>query len=427
MKYYLIAGETSGDLHAANLIKAIKLIDHEAQFRGWGGDRMAAQGVDIVKHIRELAFMGFAEVIANLGTILSNLSFCKKDILQYKPEAVILVDYPGFNLRIAEFLHTQGIKVIYYISPQVWAWKKSRVHKIRKVVDKLLVILPFEKDFYSNYGVDAEFIGHPLLDELNESHLIKDLNTAGTDLPYKNDLSQPQTSVGSKEQKAAPEAGRSSLKSEKTVSAISNQSTPVSDNVKPEQIKIALLPGSRKQEISKVLPEMLRVIPNFPGVKFTIAGVSTIGESFYREITGTLPIDIVMNDTYKLLTSSTAALVTSGTATLETALIGIPEVVCYKGGWLSYTIARQLVKVKYISLVNLIMDRVVVKELIQNDLNRENLAEELNNLINNHDYREKMLDNYRELRNKLGGSGASARAAESIYNFLNLRINLITT
>lgn len=383
MKYYIIAGEASGDLHASNLIKGLKVIDQDAQFRGWGGDRMSAQGTEIVKHIRELAFMGFAEVIANLGTILSNLKFCKKDILQYKPDAVILVDYPGFNLRIAEFLHTQGIRVIYYISPQVWAWKKSRVHKIKKVVDKLLVILPFEKDFYSTYGVDAEFIGHPLLDELNESHLIKDLNYLYPNLPDKGDSSLQQI--------------------------------------------IALLPGSRKQEISKVLPEMLRVIPDFPGVKFTIAGVSTIGESFYREITGNLAIDIVMNDTYRLLTSSTAALVTSGTATLETALIGIPEVVCYKGGWLSYTIARQLVKVKYISLVNLIMDRVVVKELIQNDLNRKNLTQELNNLINNLDYRTKMLADYRELRKKLGGSGASERAAESIYNFLNLRTNLITT
>ncbi len=363
MKYYIIAGEVSGDLHGSNLVKALSRVDKNAEFRGWGGDLMSANGVVLVKHIRDLAFMGFVEVVVNLSTILSNLKFCKNDIQTYKPDAVILIDYPGFNLQIAKFLHNQGIRTIYYISPQIWAWKKSRVHTIKRVVDKMLVILPFERDFYKTYDIDAEFTGHPLLDALP-------------------DLSEEIISMPNK------------------------------------KVIVALLPGSRKQEIKKVLPVMLSVTNDFPEVVFTIAGVSSIGESFYRKLMGSAPAKIVMNQTYDLLKQSRAALVTSGTATLEAALIGVPEVVCYKASWLSVAIARKLIKVKYISLVNLIMNRLVVKELIQNELNRQTLRGELNNMLNNNKYRDDMIDGYKELRKVLGGKGASDRAASSIFEFL---------
>jgi lipid-A-disaccharide synthase len=363
MKYYIIAGEPSGDLHGANLVYALKQVDPDAEFRGWGGDKMEEQGATIVKHYRDLAFMGFVEVAANIRTILSNLSFCKRDITQYGPDAVILIDYPGFNLQIAKFLHARNIKTIYYISPQVWAWKKSRVHTIKKVVDKLLVILPFEHDFYKTYDVNAEFVGHPLLDALPE---------------YK----------------------------------------PAAAYTMNKKSVVALLPGSRRQEISKVLPVMLSVVKDFPEADFVIAGVPSIGESYYKEFTKDHNVKVVMNDTYNLLARARAALVTSGTATLETALIGVPEVVCYKAGSLSYAIARRLVKVKYISLVNLIMDKPVVKELIQHELNRQTLRGELNNLLNNQKYRDTMFAQYSELRKVLGGKGASQRAAAGIYNYL---------
>lgn len=364
MKYYIIAGEVSGDLHGSNLVKALKQVDSDAEFRGWGGDMMEENGTVLVKHIRELAFMGFVEVIANIRTILSNISLCKKDILNYNPDAVIFIDYPGFNLQIAKFIHEKGIKSIYYISPQIWAWKKSRVFTIKRVIDKMLVILPFEKEFYKNYQVEAEFTGHPLLDAL------PDQREAAVYMP----------------------------------------------NIKAQ---VALLPGSRKQEIRKVLPVMLSIIRDFPEADFTIAGVPSIGEQFYKRFIGDIPVGIVMNKTYELLAQSRAALVTSGTATLETALIGVPEVVCYKASWLSVAIARKLIKVKYISLVNLIMDKLVVKELIQGELNRQTLRGELNNMLTNNKYREDMFNGYNELRKVLGGKGASSRAAESIYQLLN--------
>lgn len=364
MKYYIIAGEVSGDLHGSNLVKALKQVDSNAEFRGWGGDMMEGNGTVLVKHIRDLAFMGFVEVAANIRTILSNLSLCKKDIIDYKPDAVILIDYPGFNLQIAKFVHEKGIKTIYYISPQIWAWKKSRVHTIKKVVDKMLVILPFEKEFYKAYEVEAEFTGHPLLDAL------PDQREAAVSMPNK-------------------------------------------------KAQVALLPGSRKQEIRNVLPVMLSIIKDFPEAEFTIAGVPSIGDNFYRKFMTNLSVNIVMNETYELLARSRAALVTSGTATLETALMGVPEVVCYKASWLSVAIARKLIKVKYISLVNLIMDKMVVKELIQEELNRQTLRGELNNMLTNNKYRDDMFNGYNELRKVLGGKGASIRAAASIYQFLN--------
>lgn len=366
MKYYLIAGEASGDLHGSNLIREIKKLEPEAEFRAWGGDRMASEGAVVVKHYRDLAFMGFLEVVANIRTIYSNLRFCKKDIIQYKPDAVILIDYPGFNLEIAKFLKTKSIKVIYYISPQVWAWKKSRVYTIKKVVDKLLVILPFEREFYHEFGIDAEFTGHPLLDAL-------------------------------------PEKQASDV--------FMHDHRPV----------VALLPGSRKQEIRKVLPVMLSVVADFPEAEFVIAGVSTIGAKYYSRMVKEMSVKIQFDKTYDLLMRSRAALVTSGTATLETALIGVPEVVCYKAGLASYAIARRLIKVKFISLVNLILDKQVVKELIQNELNRQTVRGELNNLLNNQKYRETMLSDYKALRDTLGGKGASSRAAYSIHDFLTTK------
>lgn len=372
MKYYIIAGEASGDLHAANLMKSLKQLDQSSEFRCWGGNLMEKQGGEIVKHYRDLAFMGFAEVLANLGTILSNIKFCKQDILETNPDAIILVDYPGFNLRIAEFAHQNGFKVLYYISPQVWAWKKSRVYKIKKFVDRLFVILPFEKTFYSRYNVEVDFVGHPLLDMIDN-------------LPA-NDPSQFRVNY-----------------------ALSDK--PI----------IALLPGSRKQEIRKMLAVMLSVIPDFPDFEFIVAGAPSIEKEFYSEILEGNPVKLIEGQTHSLLQNAFAALVTSGTATLETALFEVPEVVCYKSSFISYTIANQVVDksiIKYISLVNLIMDREVVKELIQTDFTQNKLAQELILITTDQKNRLRMLDDFKQLKNKLGGGGASQKTAEKIVRLL---------
>ncbi len=371
MKYYIIAGEASGDLHASNLMKAMKTEDSHADFRFWGGDLMEAQGGKLVKHYRDLAFMGFAEVLLNLRTILKNISFCKEDLLRSQPDVLILVDYPGFNLRIAEFAKKKGIKVIYYISPQVWAWKQSRVHKIKKSVDKMLVILPFEKDFYAQFGMDVDFVGHPLLDAL----------------------------VGEKEQ--------------------SRKDFLLGNKLEDKPI-VALLPGSRKQEVSKMLGIMLHVVDQFPTIQFVVAAVGSLPANFYKGIIGDKAVKILQDQTQNILKNAAAALVTSGTATLETALIGAPEVVCYKGNWFSYQIAKRVIHVKYISLVNLIMDREVVKELIQEELNVKNLTRELNQLLNNEQVKLKLQTDYTELKEKLGQSGASERAAKIIVDFTKL-------
>jgi lipid-A-disaccharide synthase len=364
MNYYIIAGEASGDLHASNLMKELKLLDTAADFRCWGGDLMKQQGAHLVKHYRDLAFMGFTEVLMNLRTILKNIEFCKKDILTYKPDVLILVDYPGFNLRIAEFAKSNHFKVFYYISPQVWAWKQSRVFKIKAVVDRMFVILPFEKEFFKKFDYEVDFVGHPLLD---------------------------------------------------AVTTFSEKGDNVVTSDKP---LIALLPGSRKQEIDSMLPLMLRMQKHFPAYQFVIAGAPSQGEAIYKhhidETSKSLPevnkVKIVFNRTYALLQQSHAALVTSGTATLETALFRVPEVVCYRGGAISYAIAKRLVKVKFISLVNLIMDREIVKELIQNDLNEVNLKDELNKLLTPSS-RKRMLEDYEELKIRLGGTGASKKTA----------------
>lgn len=364
MKYYIIAGEASGDLHASNLVKSLTKLDPNTELYGWGGELMAGAGVKLEKHIKDLAFMGFAEVVMNLKTILGNINFCKKDILTKKPDVLILIDYPGFNLRIAKWAKEQKIPVCYYISPQIWAWHESRVHQIKKNVDLMLVILPFEQAFYRKYDYHVTFVGHPLLDVV------------------------PKIQV------------------------------PVltSDGKGP---LIALLPGSRKQEICRILPIMLKVTTRFPDYRFAIACAPAIPEGFYDAFLKDYPrVERFTGKTYDLLSQAYSALVTSGTATLETALFNVPQVVCYKGEQLSYMIATKLITIKYISLVNLVMEKEVVKELIQHHMTAENLSAELMK-INQSDERFRILNDYAELRKKLGDSGASGRAAEAIFQFIH--------
>ena len=367
MKYYIIAGEASGDLHGSNLIGEMQKLDKDANFRCWGGDLMLSKGANIVKHYRDLAFMGFLEVVTNLRIIFKNIEFCKSDIIAYKPDLLILIDYPGFNLRIAEFAHVNNIKVVYYISPQIWAWKQSRVVKIRENVDKMLVILPFEKEFYNKFNYAVDFVGHPLLDAIGR-------NTESDQFFRKN-------------------------------------------NSLNEKKIIALLPGSRKQEISVMLPLMLEAVSTFKDYQVVVAGAPSIQQSFYDQFMNRNE-RLVQNQTYELLKQTEAALVTSGTATLETALFEVPEVVCYKGNLFSYYIAKKLIKVKYISLVNLIMDRLIVKELIQKELNIKSIRIELSRLLENQEYRKEMVTAFRSLKDKLGGQGASKRAAALICSLV---------
>ena len=369
MKYYLIAGEASGDLHGANLMRALQQIDPEAEFRFWGGDRMEAVGGKLIKHYRDLAFMGFWEVVTNLRTILRNIDFCKRDITQYQPDALIFIDYPGFNMRIAKWAKEIGIPTHYYISPQIWAWKENRIKAIKRDVDAMYVILPFEKDFYEEkHQYPVHFVGHPLLDAIA----------------------------------ARKEVSEEVFKRE---------------NGLDERPIIALLPGSRKQEIAKMLSVMLSVVGSYHQYQFVIAGAPSLGYDFYKQFIKEENVHFVSGKTYDLLSHAHAALVTSGTATLETALFRVPEVVCYRGNWISYQIAKRVISLKYISLVNLIMDAPVVTELIQGDLNTRNLKTELNKLLNP-DYREKLLNNYEALREKLGKEGASERTAQAIYTSL---------
>ncbi len=368
MKYYLIAGEASGDLHGANLLHHLKKQDAAASFRCWGGDLMKDEGAELVKHYRDLAFMGFLEVIKNLKTILLNIDFCKKDILEYAPDVLVLIDYPGFNFRIAEFAKQKGIKVVYYISPQVWAWKQSRVKKIKRDVDLMLVILPFEKEFYKKFEMDVKFVGHPLLDAIAKFKLRENRDRLQLNLP----------------------------------------------NDKP---LIALLPGSRKQEIDVMLPIMLSVVDSFPEYRFVIAGAPGQTSQVYAQHIGNKDINLIFGETYPLLNKAHAALVTSGTATLETALFKVPEVVCYKGSYVSYMIAKQLIKIKYISLVNLIMDRFVVTELIQEELNRKNIEIELRKILTGSG-RDKMMHDFNELERILGGPGASEQVAIAIVELI---------
>ncbi len=376
MKYYIIAGEASGDLHGANLIKELKKMDAIADIRCWGGDKMQDAGATLIKHYKELAFMGFVEVVKNLRTIFRNLAFCKTDILNNKPDALILIDYPGFNLRIAAWAKKQGIKVIYYISPQVWAWKESRVKGIKKNVDKMLVILPFEKEFYKKWDFDVDYVGHPLVQVIDDFiNVQKEQEQIGNIAPF-----------------------------------IEDNNSPV----------IALLPGSRQQEILKKLPIMLQVTEKFPDYHFVVAKAPGIENSFYDNLLAPYKnVSAVVNKTYQLLWACKAALVTSGTATLETALFAVPEVVCYKGNAVSFQIAKMLITIKYICLVNLIMDKEVVKELIQQELTVENIALELKKILSDAEKQAQLNRDYAALRNLLSrGGDASSNAAKIIYKFL---------
>ncbi|HRI20354.1 MAG TPA: lipid-A-disaccharide synthase [Panacibacter sp.] len=383
MKYYIIAGEASGDLHGSNLIKEMMLLDAAANIRCWGGDLMQHTGATVVKHYRHLAFMGFAEVIMNLPTIFKNLSFCKEDIQQFQPDVIVLIDYPGFNLRIADWAKKQGFKVVYYISPQVWAWKENRVKKMKRCIDKMLVILPFEKEYFSNkWNWNVEYVGHPLA-EVIENYINQNKSANSNENIHHSPFTlHPQASYNK----------------------------PI----------IALLPGSRKQEILKKLPIMLQVSKAFPQYHFIVAQAPGQEDSFYHEMLQPYSnVSSVKNETYHLLLKSQAALVTSGTATLETALFGVPEVVCYKGSNISYQIAKRLLTIKYISLVNLIMDKFVVKELIQNELTAANLQRELLLILTNDKRVAEIKTDYAALKKLLSqGGNASAKAAASIYRFL---------
>jgi lipid-A-disaccharide synthase len=370
VKYYLIAGEASGDLHGSNLMKGLIEADEAAELRFFGGDLMLSQGGRLVKHYREMAFMGVWEVIKNLRRIKANLKFCKQDILEYKPDVLILIDYPGFNLRMAEFAHARGIRVFYYISPKVWAWKESRVTKIKQTVDKMFVIFPFEVDFYHGHGMEVHFAGNPLLDAIEDHKKNKD------------SVSHFRESNGL-------------------------DSRPI----------VALLAGSRVQEIERCLPEMREVAKTFPGFQFVIAGAPSIGLDVYKPWIAGYPVSLVYQQTYDLLANSAAAVVTSGTATLETALFNVPQVVCYKTSPFTYHVGKWFVKIRYFSLVNIIMGREVVKEFLQFNL-KESIERELDEILHNAAYRNDILSGYKELADISGGYGASSRVASLMVSFL---------
>ena len=367
MKYYLVAGEASGDMHGANLMKELKKLDAQAEFRFFGGDLMKAEGGTLVKHYANMAFMGFFEVAANLRTIFKNLAFCKFDIANYHPDVLILIDFPGFNLKIAAFAKQNNLPVYYYISPKVWAWNQQRVLKIKKVVDHLFCILPFEVDFYKKWGMQVDYVGNPLLDAV-----------AG----FKPDADFFKT-----------------------------------NNLDPNKKIIALLPGSRKQEINYLLPDMIAVADEFAGYQFIIAGAPSFTAEFYQQYLNGKPIPVIFNATYDILKNAHAAVVASGTATLEAALFHVPQVVVYKGNPVSITIARIVIRIKYISLVNLIMNGSIVKELIQQDCSPQKISTELDLILNNKTFRQTMLDNYQQLDENMGEPGASAKTAALIVKY----------
>ena len=371
MKIYIIAGEASGDLHGSNLMKALLRQNPSIDFRFWGGDKMTAIAGEPVKHIKDLAFMGFLEVILNLRTILKNIKICQSDVEKFKPDALVLIDYPGFNLRIAEFAKARNIKVLYYVSPQIWAWKEKRGFKIKRIVDELYCILPFEKEFYKRFDMDVHYVGHPLVDAIME---------------YKTN-------------------------------AISQQDFITACDLDERPI-LALLPGSRKQEIKIKLPIMLEAAKKYTDHQIVVAGAPNLSAKFYLEIAGNQTIQLIANRTYDILNNAHIAMVTSGTATLETALFNVPQVVCYKGSAISYQIAKRLVKIDYISLVNLILNREAVKELIQNELTVKAIQHEMDLLIEGAP-REKMLSDYKEIENILGGGGASDKVASLILENTN--------
>jgi len=370
MKYYLIAGEASGDLHGSNLMKGILQVDPDANFRYLGGDKMQSQGGQMVKHYREMALMGLIMVILKFRTITRNISYCKRDIRDFQPDVVILIDLAGFNLKVARYVKKLGIRVFYYISPKVWAWNSSRIETIKEVVDKMFVIFPFEVGFYRKYDFEVEYHGNPLLDAISDK------------------LDEPD---------ARP--------------AFASQ-----NNLDDKPI-IAILPGSRKQEIDLCLPEMLAVLPDFDGYQFVIAGAPGIDPDYYNKFNSSGNVPVLYEQTYNLLKYTEAAVVTSGTATLETALMGVPEVVCYKAGKFTYHVGKHFIKPKFFSLVNIIMDREIVKELLQFNLARD-ISVELNRILNDSSCRESMLNQYGELRKTLGSPGASSRLGQRIFDLI---------
>ncbi len=372
MKYYIIAGEKSGDLHAANLIKKIKNKDSFALFRGFGGDDMRNQGVEIIKHYKEMAFMGFLEVVKNLTSIFKNINLCKTDIAAFKPDVIILVDYPGFNMRIAEYAHKNNFKVFYYISPKIWAWNTKRAFKIKKFVDKMFVIFPFEAEFYKKFNYKVDYVGNPLLDSIAQ------FKSSG------NFYSQ--------------------------------------NNISSDKPIIAVLPGSRKQELQYILPQLKEVFNRFPDYQFIIGGVSTLNPSYYNILLEGLDIKIVYDQTYDLLSQAVAGLIKSGTSTLEAALFTLPQVVCYKASNFSYQIAKRLIKVKYISLVNLVADKKVVTELIQDDLNPTLITTELEKILPGKNERYIMEEEYKNLKLLLGNAGASEKAAILMVEYLEEKV-----
>jgi len=373
MKYYIIAGEASGDLHGSNLMAELVATDNEADFRFWGGDLMAKYGGEPVKHYKQLAFMGFVKVLFNLKTILKNIKYCKSDIAKYKPDVIILIDYAGFNLKIAEFAHKNNFKVYYYISPKIWAWKTDRIKKIKKYVDRMFTILPFETEFYHSHNYKVDYVGNPINDAI--------ANWKSEQKTFENFIKE-----------------------------FSLPNKPI----------VSLLAGSRKQEIKLMLPMMIEVSKFFPDYQFIIAGAPGVDHELYQSIIGEIDIPIIYNQTYQILSQSNAALVTSGTATLETGLLNIPQVVCYHTniGNLLFKIGWFFIKVKWISLVNLILNHEAIKELVQSTFKKEYIVEELDLILNNEMYRKNMLENYAELKKRIGDPGASKKAANLIYNAL---------
>lgn len=374
MKYYLIAGEASGDLHASNLMKSISGLDKNAEFRFFGGDLMQETGGTLVRHYRDMAFMGLVDVLANIRTISKNLDFCKSDISEWNPDAVILVDYAGFNLRVAEFVKKKEIKVFYYISPKVWAWRKSRIEKLKKFTDRIFVIFPFEVDYFRNNELEVEFYGNPLMDSV--AHY--------------------------KKRKESEKEFREEYK------------------LGDDRV-VALLAGSRKHEIMRCLPEMLKASSAFPEVRFVIAGTRSVPEEIYRKIIGKYKVDLIFNKTYDILSIAKAAVVTSGTATLETAIFKVPQVVIYKTSPLNYIIGRPFIRIRFFSLVNLIAGREVVKELLQFNLAGK-ITRELNAILRDKQYQKEILEGYNEIHSNIGSHGTSERVAKRILEILKFSV-----
>jgi len=377
MRYFIVAGEASGDLHGSNLVKELLIADTGAEIVCWGGDLMESAGAKLLMHYRNTAFMGFIVILKNLRAVLHHISLCKNQVAEYKPNVLILIDYPAFNLRIAKFAKESGIKVFYYISPKFWAWREKRVIKIKKWVDRMFIIFPFETGFYSKYGIPVEYVGNPLVDEI--------------------------------ERRISSMPGRSEI-----LELLQLEEKPV----------IGILPGSRKDEIKSILPQIIKIVEDFPQYQFVIAGVKNIPGELYTSIVGDAPVKIVTERTYELLKISEDAIVKSGTSTLEAALFNIPQVVCYKGDFFSMLIARMLIRVKFISLVNLIAGSEVVKELLGYSLNRNNLVKELSLIVNGGQKREKILADYKILMEKLGPAGASRRIAQAMIEELK-KLNIV--